>query len=179
MSIQVSREEGTKTRYHETWRFSGPKPHKLNPRKRHYAAAASASAAGAYRLCEGVTSRQHLPGFRRRRRRRRLPLISMDWSSLRRPDSMDKLVADQPPLLEYGVVQAMFVGVPSLPIHLRSSYPASEFRLGVGHQSCQCACRRAGEKKQQNMQSLNRGKKGIFSRREQIRCSLQKLICPL
>ena len=56
---------------------------------------------------------------------------------------MDKLVADQPPLLEYGVVQAMFVGVPSLPIHLRSSYPASEFRLGVGHQSvCVQACRR-------------------------------------
>ena len=127
------REEGTKTRYHGTWRFSGPKPHKLNPRKRHYAAAASASAAGAYRLCEGVTSRQHLPGFRRRRRRRRLPLISMDWSSLRRPDSMDKLIADQPPLLEYGAVQAMFVVVC---LFFQSIYvahiPRPSFVLGWG-----------------------------------------------
>lgn len=143
MSIQVSREEGTKTRYHETWRFSGPKPHKLNPRKRHYAAAASASAAGAYRLCEGVTSRQHLPGFRRRRRRRRLPLISMDWSSLRRPDSTDKLVADQPPLLEYGAVQAMFVCCLLFQSIYVAHIPRPSFVLGWGISVR--ACRRRKE----------------------------------
>ena len=78
---------------------------------------------------------------------------------------MDKLVADQPPLLEYGAVQAMFVVVCLFFQSIYVAAPASEFRLGVGHQ---CACQVRAAKETTTEQSLNRGKKGIFSRREQM-----------
>ena len=87
---------------------------------------------------------------------------------------MDKLVADQPPLLEYGAVQAMFVCC----LLFQSIYVA-HIRVRVSSWGGASVCVRAGgEKKQQNMQSLNRGKKGIFSRREQM-FSAETHVCPL
>ena len=94
----------------------------------------------------------------------------MDWSSLRRPDSTDKLVADQPPLLEYGAVQAMFVCCLLFQSIYVAHIPRPSFVLGWG---ISVRVHAGGEKKQQRTEVKK------VSLVEENRCSLQKLICPL